>query len=221
MSIVVLRDIKRIHEISRNVVFGYIRNSQRSFKWQTHNPYYNVPLIISHWCLLYVFYRPEYIDKYMSGDIKINDQRTIAEAICSKTTNYVFGGMPVNNFSNVRIYFWEFKIAKPYHGFMKIGIIESTTDTQQHGHLKYLCDGKGKRIEESIHSVTKCYPNNGCFYMELDTKTKLCLISATTWNTKYHNIQLKKDTQYVLIIKLPREGSSVEIVNSKQIFFRS
>ena len=119
-----LEDVRKIEQKSKNLVFGYVRNVQRSFP--TNIVYYTIPTLITHWILLYYYIWEKIDEDNCAPEYALSkDNRVI-----TLQQNWSSGAVYFKKVLKSGIHRWKFRIlyVNDEHYWMTIGVFKTKTD---------------------------------------------------------------------------------------------
>eukprot|EP01084_Bolivina_argentea_P001714 3161_1 len=107
-------EVQFIDQINKDIVFGYIRIAQKLLP--SNNPYYNIPTLVLHACLLY--YVPKECFDQIGAEMKImyddnDNNNNIVELKSGSVWNTAYGSFVIDANKNCNaIYQWKIKLIK-------------------------------------------------------------------------------------------------------------
>ena len=199
-QIVVLRDVKRVDEYSRYIVYGYIRDFCKQCQWPD-NPYFDIPLIISHWCILFIFYQREFFCKVGDG-IEVNEHYNTVKAIHNDNNNHLaYGDVIINENTSIGIkkYVWTFVIIRcktnMYGQDLSIGYIELDDDNN---------------MKSEYYGITRKYYQGSTTTITYDVKSKEIAVSSDMSSRVCMEDVVCKS--WKLVINLPNKHDCVSLM---------
>ena len=209
--------IKTMNQTSKCIVFGYIHESQAISP--SNNPYFNIPPLVSYWCLLY-YYQREYFQTH-SKEITLNESKDIATVIENPLfgNKMIFGITTLDMYSKY-MYIWQFKIihvATHWGRTIQIGICKNDDD---HLYCAYESDGL-KKCDAMLFSQSygRRFEPNDTIRMEVNTKhyTIEFYKNDVSQGIAQKDIKFTAKTKYRMAILMPELGNSVQIMDYKSI----
>ena len=99
MTEVSTKKLKHVDEKTKYTVYGYVREIQKLFPKQ--NSYYNIPIGVIHFILLYYYKQLQLNKKYIGKDLKLIDHKTIEKIDDSFSfSTFIFGDEINKNICN-------------------------------------------------------------------------------------------------------------------------
>lgn len=214
-----LAKLKSIEQKSKDIVSGYIRQSQFVFK--TDNPYYIIPPLVHYLCIGYYHISEFFMTK--SERVTLNDDKTIITYNSKEGYVTAYGNVHIN-VSDKSIYTWTFKIL--YNGIDEIHIGIDTINPQQDDD-KLFCEGNTRNSDDfyaagaefyhfaddreetttTTYEEVPYFHNNGIISMEfncVDKSLNYCFIDDKDKNEEikfgYNCIELDMNRTYRMAI---------------------
>ena len=237
-----LDKVKKIKQIYKNIVFGYVRTSQRKlFSNLNNNPFYIIPVLVDYLCLLFYYEEEDEFNPKLRGrNIKISNNNKIINYYnidsVHNNASTCYGKKVISSTIN-NTYEWKFKMLKMenYSNYINNGI--------DNANGKWINDAPHTKKEKASYMVwcgTKDYGVNGYrwdrqtlfhinfpgFYHEGDILTMtlkfdndggILIYEINGKKFMFKNIVREKGLEYRLAVTLKQVNESVQMTEFKTI----
>ena len=220
--------VKNIDQVTKDIVFGYIRQCEINLL-PNNNTFFNISSLIKFICIIY-YWRQEYFTSHGSCS-KLNDEKDIVTNTEYKT-NTVYGNININNKISC-IYLWTFKIINWWipTGQIFIGIDSSNKKfieknfTSHYNHknpVYYAFDSDGYKISTDDQWADNEYgkqcKSGDIVKMEVNilNKTITFYINDKCYGIAYKNIDFENKT-YNMAVSMHGSTDSVQLIAFQHI----
>lgn len=216
-----LKKVKSADNESKDVVFGYVREVDKSMENT------NIPAAISCLCLAF-YYFPEYFAKAREDKFKISDDKLTIISIdnCSYENHSIYMNKWINSQSN-KIIKWTFKINNKGRDCLYFGLASTYSDdllqndfineyhpnySVSNNNHRYM-NGKFYDDEESRILYTYSTGANVIYTLNLKNKTFSCQRDNENDIVSFKNIKCGDGIRYRLAMQLPSKHDSVTLLD--------
>ena len=217
-----LEEVKYVGEITEYIVFGFIRRVQNVMP--KDNPYYTIPQLIIHWCLLYYCFGEHFDAGNCSTNIALNASKTIATKKHTIKGTYSVGML--SKIVSLGIYRWRFKIVKYSKYAMSFGVcpINSEIDLNSmlyHNEKAYVWIANQYTLyyrgwDEGWYGEKLQFKDGDIIDMilDLDERTLKYIVNGNDLGIAFEDIEL---TEYRACIDMCEEKTSIQIMSGENL----
>ena len=207
---------------TKDIVQGYVRKNQSLLPFQ-QNPYYNIPQLVTHLCILY-YYIPEFFE--ISGkNLVISDNGNLITRINQSSWDCTaFGHNVIPSMKNNFIYKWYVKIIKSNECGIMIGIVAGDWNQNKYkafypdnmGYAYYCYSGEPYKqyTATEVRLSRKGKPKQGdtvCVELNMIKKHIVIHLNGKELGIAASNIQTADNIEYRFAVSMYMEGNKLKL----------
>ena len=220
-----LEDVKFIDATSKIIVFGFMREAQCVLP--TGNIYYTIPVLVSHWCLLYFTMQESFDPDCHHGKLKLKEDNSI---VTVHETGDGFAAITAYLKKIVKsgVHQWEFKILHDDGWTIDIGIWKVDRYPENVDVSLYSDATKYKSYAYTVSHRCRTHPDGNdktsygkkcvtgdiiCMIVDLEALELRYMVN----NEDFGVCNKIEKTSYKAAISLYHEHDALELISYKQI----